>query len=138
LEKVCIDTDVLIELSRRNLLKHIKPHMNLYLSIISAYEYLRGLAVLGRDIVYAERILKTLFTIIPLTEKTIIEAAEIYASLHRKGVLIPDPDILIAASCIVEEISLSTFNIKHFKRLKEYGLEIVDPNEIIDMVTKSR
>jgi len=138
LEKVCIDTDVLIELSRRNLLKYIKPHMNLYLSIISVYEYLRGLAVLGRDVVYAGKILKTLFTIIPLTEKAIIKAAEIYASLYRKGVLIPDPDILIAASCIVEEIPLSTFNIRHFKKLREYGLEIVDPDVIINMVRKSR
>jgi len=138
LEKVCIDTDVLIELSKRTLLKYIKPHMNLYLSIISVYEYLRGLAVLGRDVVYAERILKTLFTIIPLTEKTIIKAAEIYASLYRRGVLIPDPDILIAASCIIEEIPLSTFNIRHFKRLEEYGLEIVNPNEIINAIVKSR
>ena len=112
--------------------------MNLYLSIISVYEYLRGLAVLGRDVVYAERILKTLFTIIPLTEKTIIKAAEIYASLYRRGVLIPDPDILIAASCIIEEIPLSTFNIRHFKRLEEYGLEIVNPNEIINAIVKSR
>ena len=47
--------------------------MNLYLSIISVYEYLRGLAVLGRNVVYAGKILKTLFTIIPLTEKPLLK-----------------------------------------------------------------
>ena len=44
-------------------------------------------------------------------------AAEIYTSLRKKGALLEDADILIAASCIQHEYPLVTNNTGHFKNI---------------------
>jgi len=41
----------------------------------------------------------------------------------------PDPDILIAASCISHGLPLATYNREHFERIP--GIKLKDPDEII-------
>jgi tRNA(fMet)-specific endonuclease VapC len=51
------------------------------------------------------------------------KAGEIYADLRKKGELISDADILIAATVLANESVLITNNIEHFKRIKTLKLE---------------
>ncbi len=50
-------------------------------------------------------------------------AQEIYAELMRRGELIEDADILIAASCLVEGMVLVTDNEEHFRRIEKLEIE---------------
>jgi predicted nucleic acid-binding protein len=50
-------------------------------------------------------------------------ASEIYAELTRRGELIEDADILIAASCMVKGMVLVTDNEEHFRRIEKLEIE---------------
>lgn len=128
--KTCLDTNVLIELARRKLIRYIDREDQLYIPWIVAYEYIRGLAYLGRDTGLVKHELESRFNIIYPTNSILVKAVEIYLSLRKRGELIPDPDILIAASCIANNIPLATMNRSHFNRIE--GLELVDPKTIIE------
>jgi len=48
---------------------------------------------------------------------------QIRAELKREGKIIEDMDILLAATCLAHNLTLVTYNIKHFKRVK--GLKVL-------------
>ena len=52
------------------------------------------------------------------------KAIEIYVALAKRGVLIDDGDIFIAAYCIVNGCTLVTNNMNHFERIED--LQIVN------------
>ncbi len=60
--------------------------------------------------------------VLPITDGVIVRAAEIYADLHGRGQLIPDADILIAATAIENALVLATNNLGDFGRIA--GLRI--------------
>jgi tRNA(fMet)-specific endonuclease VapC len=98
-------------------------HRQFTISIITRYEILRGLkakdalkqAARFEDFCARNRVL-------PLDDKVIIQAADIYADLYRRGELIADADILIAASAIANECGIVTNNETHFRRI--VGLQV--------------
>lgn len=47
----------------------------------------------------------------------------IYADLYRRGELIGDADILIAATALVENLVLGTNNERHFRRVAGLAVE---------------
>jgi predicted nucleic acid-binding protein len=47
------------------------------------------------------------------------KAARLYADLRRRGNLIEDADLFLAAFCIVGSYTLVTHNTKHFERIRE-------------------
>jgi tRNA(fMet)-specific endonuclease VapC len=49
----------------------------------------------------------------------IVQAATIYADLHRRGELICDADILIAATAITHGLTVATNNQAHFRRIPD-------------------
>lgn len=55
--------------------------------------------------------------ILPITDEIIVRAADIYAALRRKGELIGDAGILIAASAMANGLGAATNNEEHFKRI---------------------
>ena len=61
--------------------------------------------------------------ILPLTDEIIVQAAEIYADLHRRGELIGDADILIAASAKIHNLAIVTNNENHFGRIPSLRTE---------------
>ncbi|MER3559173.1 MAG: hypothetical protein C4336_06790 [Armatimonadota bacterium] len=48
--------------------------------------------------------------------------AEIRAHLRRRGELIPDFDLLIGATALVHDLTVLTFNLRHFQRIPELKL----------------
>ncbi|GAA6619959.1 PIN domain-containing protein [Scytonema sp. NUACC26] len=52
--------------------------------------------------------------ILPLTDEIVVQAANIYAELRKKGTPIGDADILIAASAMVNNMAIVTNNQSHF------------------------
>ncbi|MHA1616154.1 MAG: type II toxin-antitoxin system VapC family toxin [Candidatus Njordarchaeales archaeon] len=129
-KEVVIDTSYLIILLKQKRIDALVRNYIPYLVDISLYEYLRGEYYIGRDIKKAKEYLEKIFNIIHLDNKIILKACEIWGDLAKKGELIPEPDILIGAACIVNDLPLLTLDSDDFKRLEEYGLKLEEPSTI--------
>ncbi len=64
-----------------------------------------------------------LFTVLPLTDETMQHFARLRALLRQRGNLIPDLDLLIAATAIEHELVLLTRNRRHFERIPDLQLQ---------------
>lgn len=62
--------------------------------------------------------------ILPVSDAVVVRAADIYADLYRRGLLIGDADILIAATALEHGLPLITRNQNHFRRIA--GLSLAD------------
>jgi tRNA(fMet)-specific endonuclease VapC len=126
---VLLDTDTLSAILRRNpavttrAREYLRSHHRFTFSIITRYEILRGLK--ARHATKQQAAFDRFCaanTILHLSNAVVVQAAEVYADLYRRGDLIGDADILIAAPSIVEGLSLATNNERHFERIE--GLNI--------------
>ena len=119
-----LDTDILSQLMRKHPLvlarahEYLTVHHQFTISIITRYEILRGLKAKDAN---TQQISFDLFCssnrVIPITDEIVLQAADIYGDLHKRGALINDADILIAASALVNGFDLVTNNEEHFKRI---------------------
>lgn len=57
------------------------------------------------------------FAIVPVASSTAFQFAELRAFLRRQGMLIPDMDLLIAATALEHDLTLVTRNLRHFARI---------------------
>jgi len=129
LAQVVLDTDILSAIMRRHTAvmprarAYLAEHGQFMLSIITRFEILRGLKARGatRQATTFDRFC-TRNIILPLTDAVVVKAAEIYADLYRRGALISDADILIAASALVHGLGVVTNNEEHFRRV--VGLQV--------------
>ena len=125
-----LDTDTLSCLMRKDRsarergLAYLAEHGQFIFSLVTRYEILRGLKVKQAAVQMSafERFC-TVNNILPLTDKIVVRAAEIYADLHRRGALIGDADILIAATALEHSLVLVTNNTRHFSNVT--GLQIL-------------
>jgi predicted nucleic acid-binding protein len=62
------------------------------------------------------------FRVIPVTEPIALRFAEIRALLTRRGELISDFDMLIAATALYYNLTVLTFNYRHFSRIPDLAL----------------
>jgi tRNA(fMet)-specific endonuclease VapC len=62
------------------------------------------------------------FRVIPVTEPIAVRFAEIRALLARRGELISDFDMLIAATALHYNLTVLTFNYRHFSRIPDLSL----------------
>lgn len=62
------------------------------------------------------------YAILPLTDPIIERFARLRAYLRRHGQLIPDMDLLIAATAVEENLTLVTRNVRHFERIPDLTL----------------
>ena len=125
-----LDTDTLSIFMRRpaSLRAKARPylaeHGQFTFSLITKYEILRGLKAkkaqrqLER---FEERCLRSI--ILPIGDDVIERASDIYADLKRRGELIGDADILIAACALVNGMGVVTNNERHFKRIDGLTVE---------------
>lgn len=127
--QVIMDTDTLSAVMRKNpvvmpkALAYISEYGQFTFSIITIYEILRSLKVKGaiKQAIVFDRFHKKNIILL-LTDEIVVKAAEIYADLRKRGELISDADILIAASALVHELGVVTNNEQHFTRIK--GLQV--------------
>lgn len=97
-------------------------------SIITRFEILRGLKANGATVgIKAFNALCRQNEIIELTDPIIIRAADIYADLYKRGLLILDADILIAATALENNLPIITNNESHFNRIT--GLQVLNWNK---------
>ncbi len=130
LPQVLLDTDILSAILRQNHLvipkarAYLAEHSQFTLSILTRYEILRGLKTKGanQQAIVFDRFC-TRNTILPVTEGVIVKAADIYADLSRRGELIGDADILIAATALVNGLGVVTNKEDHFKRIRDLHIE---------------
>lgn len=61
--------------------------------------------------------------LVTLDREIMSKASEIYAELKRRGELIEDADIIIAASCLIKDMVLVTDNEDHFDRIENLETE---------------
>jgi len=112
---ILLDTDVVIEMLRK------RRYEAGAISIITLIEVLRGLKTEKRKKV--KELLEESFDVLNINNQVIETYCSIYRNLKEKGVLVPDADILIAATAISNNMALKTGD-KHFKELKEFGLKL--------------
>ena len=60
---------------------------------------------------------------IVIDDAVVVRAASLYGDLHRRGELIGDADILIAATCLEHQCELVTNNASHFARIEGLVLQ---------------
>lgn len=110
-----IDTEALIELIRRG------EHVPGAISIVTLIEVLRGVKAEKR--VAVKEALEESFMVIGLDNRVVLAYCELYDRLRGEGELVPDADILIAATAITHDLGLKSRD-KHFEKLRKHGLKL--------------
>ena len=125
-----LDTDTLSHMMRQDRsarahgLAYLAEHGQFTFSLVTRYEILRGLKVKQAAVQMAAfDQFCAVNKVLPLTDRIVVRAAEIYADLHRRGAMIGDADILIAATAQEHSLVLVTNNTRHFSNVT--GLQIV-------------
>jgi tRNA(fMet)-specific endonuclease VapC len=65
------------------------------------------------------------YRLLVVDEPVIVEFARLRSELRRRGDLIPDLDLMIAASALHHDLTLLTFNERHFRRVPDLRLYVV-------------
>lgn len=132
--KVLFDSDTLSFYMKRNpkvvteAQNYLRQHQIFTFSIITRFEILRGLKANGATTgIKAFDLLCRQNEIIELNDKIIVRAADIYADLYKRGLLIMDADILIAATALENKLPIVTNNESHFNRITD--LQILNWNK---------
>jgi len=121
--KICLDSDILIELLNKNEVvgKAIESlEADFYVTPISVFEVWYG----RKEKENISGLLESLHVLIFDRESAFL-AADILRELEKNGNVVELQDIFIAAICVSNKIELMTNNIKHFERLKSFGLKLV-------------
>lgn len=129
LNSFTLDTDIVIEILRGNdiaIEKMENLHQDTSISItgLTIYELYKGVLYIGSK--KLEHDLKNFIQsveVLQLDSHIEKKAGEIYAYLKKKGELISDADILIAATVIENDSVLVTNNETHFNRIKNLRFE---------------
>lgn len=129
MNEVLIDTDTL-SFFLRNVPKvmaeannYLKFHKGFTFSVITNYEILRGLKIKNATRQISNfGLIRLQSKELPLSDAVVNRAADIYADLYQRGLLIMDADILIAATALENNLPIVTNNESHFNRIT--GLQI--------------
>lgn len=121
--KICLDSDILVDLSRDiNQIENRLSSFNavFYITSINAFEIW-----MGRKNKEDTKDFLEIFDILNFNLDSALLSADILRSLNDTGMTLEFRDIFIAAICIVNNTELMTNNLKHFERLKKFGLKLV-------------
>ncbi|HOB73032.1 MAG TPA: type II toxin-antitoxin system VapC family toxin [Phycisphaerae bacterium] len=131
MSEALLDTSTFSEiLKRRNRvitrrsLDYLAEYGVFQISLITRYAILRGLKAKGahQQIAEFERTCRR-HRVLPVSDRVIVVAADLYANLRKQGQLIGDADLLIAATALIHRLSLVTGNTVHFNRIPGLRLE---------------
>jgi len=123
-KQICIDTDVAIailnnEERAQKVIDKIE-NMDIFISAINLFELLLRETNLEQIEIFRNKV-----NLLEFDEASARKASLIHKELKNKGELIDFKDLFIAATCIVNNYDLMTFNKKHFERLEKFGLVLV-------------
>jgi tRNA(fMet)-specific endonuclease VapC len=128
--KALLDTDTLSAIMRQHpaaisrARKYLGEYRRFTFSLITRYEIVRGLLAKGATRQRADfEKLCAVSEVLPVDERIISRAAEIYADLYNRGELIGDADILIAATALENGLAAATNNQRHLGRVTGLALE---------------
>jgi len=131
--RILIETTIIIEYLRTrhratitNFEKAIATFDECCLSVITVYEVEFGAARAGR-ISDLTNVLPCL-EILPIDGTVAEEAARIHADLVALNQEIGVKDVFIAATAMINELPILTYNIKHFRCVP--GLQVVSPSDM--------
>jgi tRNA(fMet)-specific endonuclease VapC len=90
-------------------------------SVLTVGEVLEGAFRSANPQAHIERLRRFLnpYHILRVTEPIIEQFAETRALLRRRGELIPDFDLIIGASALHYDLTVLTFNVRHFQRIPD-------------------
>ncbi len=124
-----IDTDILIYSLKNDerVKQKFKENQNIpkSISVITYGELVYGARKsrhIEKNLAVTYRIAE-LFPVIDINRSLMDVFGEIKSSLERKGTIIEDLDILIAATALSYNLILVTNNAKHFKKIKDLRME---------------
>ncbi len=106
-----------------------RPRQQFEIAAITVAELWHGVErATGQRKVRRQRYLQNLFAVVPIvpyTEETAYEHAQIWAELESSGQVIGYYDLIVAATARERGSEVATFNKRHFAPVK--GLTIVEP-----------
>ena len=112
-----LDTDAVIERLRE------KRYEAGFISVVTLIEVLRGVG--GERRARLKALLEETFGVLNLDNESISTYCRLYTELRERGKMVPDADLLIAATAISHDLSLKTGD-GHFERLRPLGLKIIE------------
>ncbi|MGI8553361.1 MAG: type II toxin-antitoxin system VapC family toxin [Dehalococcoidia bacterium] len=62
------------------------------------------------------------YRVLTLTDPIMEQFAKLRALLRRRGEIIPDFDLLLAATALQYDLTMLTFNLRHFQRIPDLKL----------------
>lgn len=127
-----VDSDMLSEIMKGRDLQvlhhaqeYLKEHRVLRFSLITRYEVLRGLHAKDAKRQITAFLARCRASVVyPVTEEVVDRAAVIYGSLWKRGKLISEGDLLIAATALLQDLIVVTGNEDHFQRVE--GLRVAN------------
>ena len=131
MQETLLDTDTLTLFHKHHPLvqhqaaRHVRQFGHLLLSEFSYYEYTRGLKAVNAtaQLPRFEQFCQA-HRIVSFSHDAAVIAADIWADLKQRGLLIGEVDILIASIALSEGLAVATHNLAHFQRIT--GLQVVD------------
>ena len=130
MDKICLDTDFLIDARRgkeeaAEFLLDNEDKAIFAITYVSLFEIYRGAfsSVNEEAQVSAVDRLKTKFQMLNLSEESVKLAGKIMARLNRTGETIDFRDLFIGTIALVNGFAVKTRNLKHFNKIT--GLKVV-------------
>jgi tRNA(fMet)-specific endonuclease VapC len=124
-KKLMVDSTILIDYFRKTikanskLVTHFRNYEHLYISSVTEFEIVNGAT--KEHLQFWDGMLAR-FTVLDFDSKAARQAANIVAQLKTKRKTIDKPDLFIAATAVVNELTLDTLNIKHFTSIESLNL----------------
>lgn len=112
-----VDSTILIDYFRKTdkansrLVYHFRNYDQLYISSVTEFEVVNGAT--PTHLQFWNGMLAR-FTVLDFDSRAARQAANIVAQLKTKRKTIDKPDLFIAATALVHELTLDTLNMKHF------------------------
>lgn len=120
-----VDSTILIDYFRKTdkaksrLVSHFKNYERLYISSVTEFEVVNGATEAHLE--FWDGMLAR-FIILDFDSKAARQAAEIVSVLKTKCKAIDKPDLFIAATAMVHDLTLDTLNTKHFVHIDSLDL----------------
>jgi len=109
---------------RQNGTAYLAQHKQFTFSVLTRFEVARGLTYGGQIARFNQFEAECPnHEILPVDEAVIAVASGVWSGLKKLGQLIPDVDLLIAATALLHGLPIATRNVRHFNRVPALVVE---------------